>query len=358
MKTTKLIAIAAAAAMAALSATSLEAAAKTKACWVYVGSIGDFGWTYQHEQGRQMAIKALGDKIETAYVENIKEGPDAERAIERFARSGCNIIFTTSFGYMEPTLKVAKRFPKVKFEHATGYKTAPNVTTYNAKFHEGRYVLGKIAAKVSKTGVAGYIVSFPIPEVIAGINAFMLGAQSVNPDFKIKVVWVNSWFDPGKEADAAKVLFGQGADIMVQHTDSAAPMQIAEQLGKHAFGQASDQIKFGPKAQLTAIIDNWGPYYIRRIKAVMDGTWKTQSSWDGMAEKTVSMAPMTNMPADVAKMAMQTVADIASGKLHPFTGPITKQDGTVVGEAGKPLADGEILGMKWYVKGVDDKLSK
>ena len=238
---------------------------------------------------------------------------------------------------MEPTLKVAKKFPDVKFEHATGYKTADNVTTYNAKFHEGRYVIGQIAAKMSKTGVAGYIVSFPIPEVVAGINAFMLGAQSVNPDFKVKIVWVNSWYDPGKEADAAKVLFSQGADIIVQHTDSTAPLQVAEEQGKHGFGQASDMIKFAPKAQLTAIVDHWAPYYIRRVNDVIDGTWKSQSSWDGMAEGTVNIAPFTNMPDDVAKMASETSEAIKTGKLHPFTGPITKQDGSVVGEAGKPL---------------------
>lgn len=350
--------IAAAAAMVAFSATTVQAAAVTKACWVYVGSVGDFGWTYEHDQGRKEVEKHFGKEVETAYVENIAEGPDAERAITRFARSGCDIIFTTSFGYMEPTLKVAKKFPNVKFEHATGYKTAKNVTSFNAKFHEGRYVSGQIAARMSKTGVAGYITSFPIPEVIAGINAFMLGAQTVNPDFKIKIVWVNSWFDPGKEADAAKVLLSQGADILAQHTDSTAPMQIAQEQGKLAFGQASDQIKFGPKAQLTAIIDSWGPYLIRRIQAVKDGTWKTESSWDGMKEGTVSMAPMTNMPADVAKAALKTIEGIKDGSIHPFTGPITKQDGTVIGEAGKPLSDGEILGMKWYVKGVDDKLQK
>jgi len=358
MKLIKWTGVAAVAAMVAFSAVSVEAVAKTKACWLYVGSVGDFGWTYEHDQGRKKAVEHFGDKLETAFVESVAEGPDAERAITRFARSGCNVVFTTSFGYMEPTLKVAKRFPDVKFEHATGYKAAVNVTTYNAKFHEGRYVTGQIAARTSKTGVAGYIVSFPIPEVIAGINAFMLGAQSVNPDFKVKVVWVNSWFDPGKEADAAKVLLSQGADILTQHTNSAAPMQIAQAQGKHAFGQASDQIKFGPKAQLTAIINNWAPYYIRRIQAVMDGTWKSTNSWDSMADGTVSMAAMTNMPDDVAAAALKTVAGIKDGSVHPFMGPITKQDGTVIGEAGKPLADGEILGMKWYVKGVDDKLAK
>jgi basic membrane protein A and related proteins len=240
----------------------------------------------------------------------------------------------------------------VKFEHATGYKTADNLGTYNAKFHEGRYVIGQIAAKMSKTGTAGYIVSFPIPEVVAGINAFMLGAQSVNPDFKVKIVWANTWFDPAKEADAAKVLLSQGADIMVQHTDSAAPLQTAEAAGALGFGQASDQIKFAPKAQMTAIVDNWAPHYVRSVKAVMDGSWKAAQVWDGMAEGTVSMAPYTNLPEDVVKMATATAADIASGKLLPFGGKITKQDGTVV----DAVDDGMILGMNWYVKGVDDKL--
>ena len=335
-----------------LGAASASASAEAlKACWVYVGPIGDFGWSYQHHQGLEAVKKEFGDKVETAYAESVAEA-DSEKTIERFAREGCKIIFTTSFGYMEPTLKVAAKFPDVKFEHATGYKTADNVTTYNAKFHEGRYVIGQIAAKMSKTGVAGYIVSFPIPEVVAGINAFMLGAQSVNPNFKIKIVWANTWFDPAKEADAAKVLLSQGADITVQHTDSAAPLQTAEAAGAFGFGQASDQIKFAPKAQLTAIVDNWAPYYIRRVGDVLNGTWKSQQSWDGMAEGTVSMAPYTNMPEDVAKMAMETAAAIKSGTLDPFTGPVTKQDGTVVDK----VDAGMILGMNWYVKGVDDTL--
>jgi basic membrane protein A and related proteins len=347
--------IAASTAALALGVSAAAASAATKACWVYVGSVGDFGWTYQHNQGVEAVKKEFGDKVEVVTIENVAEA-DSERAIERLARDGCNVIFTTSFGFMEPTLKVAKKFPNVKFEHATGFKAADNVTTYNAKFHEGRYVIGQIAAKMSKTGTAGYIVSFPIPEVVAGINAFMLGAQSVNPEFKVKIVWANTWYDPGKEADAAKVLFSQGADILVQHTDSTAGLQIAEEQGKQGFGQASDMIKFAPKAQLTAIVDNWAPYYIRRVKAVMDGTWKSESSWDGMAEGTVNIAPFTNMPDDVIKMATETSEAIKSGKLHPFTGPITKQDGTNIGEPGKPLADGDILGMNWYVKGIDDKL--
>lgn len=352
----KLVMSAAALALAlGISAASAAAQDKIKACWIYVGPVGDFGWSYQHNEGRLAVEKELGDKVQTIFVENVLEA-DSERAIERLAREGCAIIFTTSFGYMEPTLKVAKKFPDVKFEHATGYVTADNVTTYNAKFHEGRYVIGQIAAKMSKSGVAGYIGSVKIPEVIAGINAFMLGAQSVNPNFKVKIIMIGEWYNPGKEGDAAKVLFSQGADIIVQHTDSAAPLQAAEEQGKHGFGQASDMIKFAPNAQYTAIVDNWRPYYVRRVKDVLNGTWKSEQSWDGMAEGTVSLAPFTNLPDDVVKSATETAEAIKSGTLHPFTGPITKQDGSVIGEQGKPLPDGEILGMKWYVKGIDDQM--
>ncbi len=346
------------AAILALGMTSVavHAADKIKACWVYVGPVGDFGYSYQHDQGRKAVEKELGDKVETVFLENVVEGPDAERAIERLARDGCAIVFTTSFGFMDPTIKVAAKFPDVKFEHATGYKKADNVAIYNARFYEGRYVMGQIAAKMSKSGVAGYIVSFPIPEVVSGINAFMLGAQSVNPEFKVKIVWVNSWYDPGKEADAAKVLFGQGADIMVQHTDSTAPLQIAQEQGKLGFGQSSDMIKFAPKAQLTANTDDWNAYYVSRVKAVLDGSWKSEDTWGGMDSGMVLLSPFTNMPDDVKAIAEETSAKIKSKELHPFTGPITKQDGTVVGEAGKPLPDGDILGMNWYVKGVDDQL--
>ena len=352
----KLVAAIGAAVVSAFIAGGANAADKLKACWVYVGPHNDGGYTEGHDKGRQMVDKELGDKVETSYVENVAEGPDAERAIERFARSGCGIIFTTSFGFMDPTIKVAEKFPDVKFEHATGFKTAPNVTTYNARFYQGRYIIGQIAAKVSKTGVAGYIVSFPIPEVVMGINSFMLGAQSINPNFKLKIVWVNSWFDPGKEGDAAKALFDQGADIITQHTDSPAPLQIAEERGLHGFGQAHDMISFAPKAQLTAIEDNWGPYYVKRVQAVLDGTWKSQASWEGLAEGMLLMAPYTNMPDDVAKAATEVEAKIKSGDLHPFKGPIVKQDGTEVIGEGKILDDGTLLGMNWYVKGIDDKL--
>src|SRR6202008_5005902 len=208
-------------------------------------------------------------------------------------------IFTTSFGFMDPTLKVAKKYPNVFFEHATGFKRAKNMSTYAGRFYEGRYIQGQIAAKMSKTGIIGYIAGFPIPESISGINATMLGAQSVNPNIKVKIVWVNTWFDPPKEADAAKALADQGADVLMQHTDSPAAMQIASQRGVLAFGQDSDMMKFGPKSQLTAIVDNWAPYYVQRAKDMLDGKWKSEDVWGGLKSEMVVMAPYTNMPDDV-----------------------------------------------------------
>lgn len=341
--------------LAAASGTA-EAQDKLKVGFIYVGPVGDFGWSYQHDQGRQAIEAALGDKIETSYLESVPEGADAERAIQRLARSGHGLIFTTSFGYMDPTLKVAEKFPDVKFEHATGYKRADNVSTYSSRFYEGRYVIGQMAAKLSETGVAGYIASFPIPEVVRGINAFLLGAQSINPDFRLKVVWVNSWFDPGKEADAAKSLIDQGVDILTQHTDSTAPMQVAAERGIKAFGQASDMINFGPETQVTAIIDNWNDYYIARTEAVLDGTWQSTDTWGGMDAEMVHMAPILNVSDDIKAAAEATMADIKSGAFHPFTGPVTKQDGSQWLAEGEVADDETLLGLNFYVAGVDDQL--
>ena len=246
---------------------------KLKVGFIYVGPVGDHGWTYMHDQGRLTVEKELGDQVETTYVESVKYGADAERVITQMAMQGVDIIFATSFGYMDQMLSVAKKFPNVKFEHATGYKTAPNMSVYSSKFYEGRYIQGVIAGMMSEKGKAGYIASFPIPEVVRGINAFYLGATSINPDFDLDIVWVNTWYDPAKEGDAAGVLIGQGADIITQHTDSTAPLQIAQSKGILAFGQASDMYNFAPDSQMTAIIDQWGPYYVARVKAVLDGTW-------------------------------------------------------------------------------------
>ena len=351
--------IAAAALMLAAGASlfSASAADKLKVGFIYLGPIGDLGWTYQHDLARQAMVKEFGDKVETTFLENVSEGPDSERSIEQLARAGNKLIFTTSFGYMEPTLKVAKKYPNVHFEHATGYKRDKNMSTYSGRFYEGRYIQGIIAAKMSKAGVLGYIGSFPIPEVISGINATILGAQTINPNIKVKIIWANSWFDPGKEADAAKALLDQGADVIMQHTDSPAAMQIASERGKLAFGQDSEMIKFGPKTQLTSIMDNWAPYYIDRVKAELDGKWASQDTWGGLKSKLVVMAPYTNMPDDVKKLAMDTEAAITEGKLFPFKCPIMGQDGKEVEcKGGDHLDDGQVLGMNFYVKGIDDKI--
>ncbi|UJW73699.1 BMP family ABC transporter substrate-binding protein [Rhizobium sp. SL42] len=351
-----LLALAASAAALAAVAAPASAQDKTKICFVYVGTKTDGGWTQAHDIGRQELQAHFGDKIETPFLESVPEGPDAERAIERMARSGCALVFSTSFGFMDATLKVAEKFPDVKFEHATGYKTAANVATYNSRFYEGRFINGQIAGKMSKKGVAGYIASFPIPEVVGGINAFLHGARTVNPEFKLKVIWVNTWFDPGKEADAAKALIDQGVDILTQHTDTTAPMQVAQERGIQAFGQASDMIAAGPTAQLSSIVDTWGAYYIKRTQAVIDGTWASQQTFDGLKDGILTMAPFTNMPDDVKAMATDTMTKIKSGELKPFTGPINKQDGTPWLKEGESADDGTILGMNFYIEGVDDKL--
>ena len=315
-----------------------SAYAATKVGFIYVGPIGDHGWSYMHDQGRLQVEEALGDDVETVYVESVKYGPDAERVMRQMAQSGVDIIFATSFGYMESMVKVAKEFPDVKFEHATGYKTADNLAVYSSKFYQGRYVQGVIAGMMSDKGKAGYIASFPIPEVIRGINSFWLGARSVNPDFDIDVIWVNTWYDPPKEGAAAAVLISQGADIITQHTDSPAALQEAEKAGIMAFGQASDMIQFAPSTQLTAILDDWGPYYIDRVKAVIDGTWESSDTWGGMDSGMVAMAPYTNMPDDVAAMAMKVEEAILKGELDPFDGKFT---------------DGELLSMTEYLEGID-----
>ncbi len=331
--------------------TTLVNAQDTKVGFVYVGPVGDHGWTYRHDIGRQAVESELG--VKATFVESVPEGADAERVIRKLATSGHNVIFTTSFGYMEPTLKIAEQFPDVKFEHATGYKRSDNLSTYSARFYEGRAILGTIAGHMSKSGVVGYIASFPIPEVVRGINAFLLAMQKVNPDATIKVVWVNSWYDPGKEGDAAKALIDQGADIITQHTDSPAPLQVAEQRGVHGFGQASDMSGFAPTAQLTAIIDDWNPYYVSRVKAVMDGTWASTDTWHGLKEGMVGIAPYGDaVPEDVRAAADAVKQGIIDGTLHPFTGPIKNQAGEVMIAEGETMDDGALAGMDWYVEGV------
>ncbi|MDQ2802560.1 MAG: BMP family ABC transporter substrate-binding protein, partial [Pseudomonadota bacterium] len=335
-----LLGTAAAAAGVGLGGTRARAAEPLRVGFVYLGPVGDFGWTYQHDQGRKALETALGSAIKTTGVENVTEGPDAERVVRQLASNGNGLIFTTSFGFMNPTERVARQFPKVKFEQATGYKTLPNLAEYNARFYEGRAVCGTIAGHVSKSGIAGYVASVPIPEVVMGMDAFTLAAQKVNPNFKTKVIWVNSWFDPGKEADAAKSLIDQGADVLCQHTDSPAVMQTAEERHVLAFGQASNMQSFGPSAQLTAIVNNWGPYYIERTKAVLDGTWKTQSVWLGMKQGIVQIAPYGPGVTPAAHDAADKVkAGIIDGTFNPFAGPIKDQKGQQKIAAGAAIPD-------------------
>ncbi|MCY4051538.1 MAG: BMP family ABC transporter substrate-binding protein [Gammaproteobacteria bacterium] len=343
----------------ALSFTSINADGHghgPKVGFIYVGPTGDHGWTYRHDIGRQSLESELS--VETTFVESVPEGADAERVIRQLATSGHNLIFTTSFGYMNPTNKVAQQFPDVKFEHATGYKRdSDNVSTYSARFYEGRAVIGTIAGHMSKTGVVGYIASFPIPEVIRGINSFTLAMRKVNPDAVVRVVWVNTWYDPGKEGDAAKALIDQGADIIAQHTDSPAALQVAENRGVYAFGQASDMSQFAPRAHLTSIVNNWDPYYIERTKAVKDGTWESVDTWNGIREGMVSFAPYGDaVPADVRAAADAVKEGISSGSMHPFDGPFNDQAGNQVIGAGEHLDDGVLLGMDYYVEGVEGDL--
>jgi basic membrane protein A len=342
-----------------------EAADKVKVGFVYLTTPGDHGWTYAHEVGRQQVEKHFGDKVETTYVENVPEGPDSARVIRELAKKGNDIIFTTSFGYMDHTLKVAKEFPNIKFEHITGYKRSPNMATGNIRFYEGRYVQGVVAGMMTKSNKIGYIASFPIPEVIQGINAFGLGLRSVNPKAEVSVIWVNSWYDPVKEADAAKVHIAEGADILAQHTDSPAMLQTAEKAGVYGFGQSSDMKAFAPKAQLFSSVNNWGPYYIEKIQQLMDGKWNTGEGpdhwagnvWSGMAQDYLVLSPFENMPADVAAAAAKAAADIKSGKNKIFTGPIKDNTGKERVPAGKTLNDGELFTtLDYYVDGIKGKI--
>ena len=334
-----------------------SAADKLKVGFIYLGPVGDFGWTYQHELARQAVVKEFGDKVETTYLENVSEGPDAERSIEQLVRAGNKLIFTTSFGYMEPTLKVAKKYPNVHFEHATGFKRDKNMSIYNGRFYEGRYIQGVIAGKLSKSGVAGYIGSVPVPEVVQGMNAFLLGMRSVNPKGILKFIMINSWYDPGKEGDAAKALIDQGCDIITQHTDSPSPLQVAQSRGVKAFGEATDMATFAPTSELSANVNNWGPYYIQRVQEVMAGTWKSTDVWGGFDSGMLEMSPFTNMPDDVKALATKTVADITTGKNKIFVGPLTDQSGKLQLPAGKTMDDGQLSSLQWLVEGIQGKLS-
>ncbi|MCV6595625.1 MAG: BMP family ABC transporter substrate-binding protein [Mangrovicoccus sp.] len=345
---------AAALALAAALPFAAQAEDPTKVGFIYVGPVGDLGWSYEHDQGRIAVEEEFGDSVETTYVESVPEGADAERILTQMALAGTDLIFTTSFGYMDPTNNVAAKFPDVKFEHATGYRRDhPNVSTYSARFYEGRAVLGHIAGKMTSSNKIGYIASFPIPEVIRGINSAYLHAKKANPDVEMSVVWVYTWFDPGKEADAARALIDQGVDVLMQHTDSTAPQAAAKEAGIYSFGQASDMAQYKPAPRIGSIIDNWAPYYIERVKAVKEGTWESVDTWHGINEGMVELGEFSEAIPEEVRAEAQALSDsIAAGEYHPFTGPINKQDGSAWLAEGETSDDGTLLGMNFYIEGI------
>lgn len=350
----------AATAVVAASGLPARAADPLKVGYIYVGPVGDMGWSYQHDQARLAAQKEYGDRIVTSYIENVPEGPDAERALTQLALQGNQLIFATSFGFMDATVNVAKKFPNVKFEHATGYKREANLATYDARFYEGRAIQGTIAGRMTKTNKIGYIGSFPIPEVVQGINSVYIHAKKINPDIEIKVVWAYTWFDPAKEADAAAALIAEGCDFVLQHTDSTAPQAKAQEAGNvFTFGQASDMIAFAPKPRVSSTIDHWDPYYIARIGAALDGSWKSEATWGGIGTGMVGIGEITDaVPAEVKAEALALKDKIASGEYHPFTGPLKKQDGSDWLADGATPEDGELAGMNFFVEGVSGELPK
>ncbi len=338
---------------------SQSPAVPLKVGFVYVAPITETGWVRQHEEGRKTVVAALGGKVKTTFIESVPEGPDAERVIRDLAQQGNKLIFTPSFGYMEPTLKVAKDFPDVKFESITGYKTAPNVAVANARYYEGRYLAGIAAGRMTKTNVAGYVAGFPIPEVLQGINAFTLGMRSVNSKAQVKVVWLNAWFDPPRERDAAMSLFNQDVDVIAFHTGSDAVMRAAQERGKLAVAYHSDMRKAGPDAQIVAVTHQWGSYYTSRAQAVLDGSWKSTTTWGGVKEGMISVGGFgPQVPKAVQDEVLARQKDIASGKLKPFSGAIVDNDGKPQLGAGQSMTDEQILSMNYLVAGVVGKISK
>jgi len=345
----------AAAALPIISRLAMAQEGPIKVAFVLIGTPDDNGWNYGHDLGRLDMLAALGeDRVETTVVTNVAEGPDSERVFRELAQQGHHVIFATSFGYGDYVHRVAPQFPEVRFEWATGNLTADNVAIYNAKFHEGRAVLGTIAGLMTETNKLAYIGSFPIPEVRMGINAFAIAARKVNPDATVQVVYVDSWFDPAKEADAARALIDQGVDVITQHTDGPAALQVAEERGiVGGFGQGADMSAFAPNAHLTAIIDIWGPYYIKAVQSVLDGTWAPGSSWEGLAAGEVVIGPYNEkVPAEVVAAAEEVKAGIIAGTLHPFAGPINDNAGAERVAEGDTIDDGEFWGVDWYAEGV------
>jgi simple sugar transport system substrate-binding protein len=347
------------AAPAATASAPAPAGEPLKIGFVYVGPVGNAGWTYAHDLGRKAIEAQFGDKVKTTFVENVPEGADAERVFRDLAAQGNKIIFGTTFGYMEPMLKVAKAYPDIKFEHATGYKTAPNMDFYDARTYEGAYLAGIVAGKMTKSNKLGVVASIPIPEVIRNINAFTLGAQSVNPKVTTRAIWVNKWFDPGKEREAALALMDQGVDVLIQNTDSPATLQAAEEKSVMAFGWDSDMSKNGPKAHLGSAAINWAPYYTKVVGDVLAGHWEQSKSWWGVKEGAIDLvSPNATLPADVKALLAEKTAAIKDGKLHPFQGPVKDQAGKEIVAAGKTMADQDLKSVNFYVMGVEGAIPK
>jgi simple sugar transport system substrate-binding protein len=327
---------------------------KLKVGFILVGPKNDGGWSQHHYTSAVEMAEHFGDKVEIIVQESVPEGADSERVMTQMALSGADLIFTTSFGFMDSTINAASKFPNVKFEHATGYKTAPNVSTYSARFYEGRAIQGHIAGKMTKTNKVGYIASFPIPEVIRGINSAYIHAKKVNPDVEFSIIWAYTWFDPAKEADAARALIENGADVILQHTDSTAPHAAAQEAGNViTFGQASDMAEYAPMPRVSSIIDHWAPYYIERVQAMMDDSWESVMTWDGISTGMVGIGDISDaVPADVKAEALAMKDAIAAGEYHPFTGPLKKQDGSDWLADGEVADDGTLAGMDFYVEGL------
>ena len=326
---------------------------KTKVAFVYVSSAKDGGYSMAHDLGRQYVDKNMPN-VQTSFVEAVPEGADAERVISQLASQGNKIIFTTSFGYMDPTINVAKKYPDVTFLHCSGYKTAPNVGNYFGRMYEARYLTGIVAGKQTKTNTIGYVAAFPIPEVVRGINAFTLGARSVNPDVKVKVIWTNTWYNPAGEKQAGLTLIDAGADVIAQHQDTFGPQQAAEERGKFSIGYNMDASKFAPKAALTSAVWNWGPYYVSTIQQVLDGKWKSGAYWGEMKDKVIDIAPYSSsVSEDTKKITEAAKAKIIDGSLKVFTGPIKDQTGAIKVPAGQTMSDDDMLKFGWFVEGVD-----
>lgn len=327
-------------------------AEKIKVAFVYVGPVGDEGFSYSHDQGRQYLEKEMSNVI-TTKVESVKEGADAERVITQLAQEN-KIVFATSFGYMDSVIKVAEKFPNVVFMHCSGYKTAPNAGTYFGRMYQARYLSGIVAGKMTKTNTIGYVAAYPIPEVIRGIDAFTLGVRSVNPNAKVKVMWTTTWYDPPKEKDAAVVLLDGGADIITQHQDTPSPQQAAAERGKYSIGYNSDMSKVAPNTVLTSAVWNWGPYYVNAVKQVMAGTWKNEQYWGSISDNIVGLAPYgPAVPEDVKQAVEAKKQDIMSGKFDVFTGPVKDQQGTVKVAEGQKMSDADMLQLNWFVEGVE-----